>query len=220
MKKKMVKKLTGWDRVQALIRDAEYRKEYDEFSRLTMFKDGIAFVQTEHGLDLGAEYFDKREKLLKRWHLREPVDPKEWRDKKQPKYIAVFSDEPAVKIIPFKTDSDGTEYLENRRYLKLQIDLFEKKGEIKDEVDAIISDFQTIIPQAKRKGRETIKANPWDVYRMHEDGLNFTQIARNLSGLKGNASHEEKLKAWVKAIKRAYNQAERMIKQVGEEAGK
>lgn len=66
--------------------------------------------------------------------------------------------------------------------------------------------------------------DPWEVYDMHHiDGMNFQQIAKQLSGINktgkdGNPSYNNRLLAWYKTVERAYEKANRIIEQVRKEA--
>lgn len=204
----MKKELRGWDRVQALIRNPEYKNEYNEFSKLKEFKD--------------QNYFQKRENLLKKWRLNFPINPEEYRNKSKPKYAIEFSnnsynDYPA-KPLPFKQDSENTYWLRDKRYLKIEVDLTFPIDKIKDDVVAIVKDWKSnIIDKGRNK---PTSYSPWEIYDMvNAEGSNRAKVARKLYGKtpKGqnkNLSYNEYLMAYYKQVQRAYIKALQMIDQV------
>lgn len=199
----MRKKLTPYNRIQAIIRTPEYKKDYDEFSKLKMFED--------------SDYFEKENKLLKKWKLKFPLDPKKSITENQQ---FASTGEFIAKPIPFKKNLSNTFYLEDKRYLTIQIDLTNTREKIKKAVDLIVEDFQSILPKDKGRDRKAkkIEVDHWEIFNMYKiEGINFSEIARRLSGLKGNPSYNDELKLWRKCVKEAYDKALKMIEQVEQE---
>jgi hypothetical protein len=112
---------------------------------------------------------------------------------------------------------DRSPSLEEKRYLTLRIDLNEKKGVLMEQFKEKIDSYKEYAKQPKGREGKT-KYDPWDIYNMfHENKLNFTQIARKLSGEEGNPTYNPKLEAALKVVKRAYLVAEERIQNVEEE---
>jgi hypothetical protein len=229
----MKKELRGWDRVQALIRNPKYLEDYNEYSKLEMFKD--------------QNYFQKRDNLLKKWELNSPVNPEEYRDKKTSEHFNVFSNNSynnyPVRFLPFKKElmnkeeiaealkrfkhkssstgkvqGEKTVYLRDKRFLRVEIDLTFGRDDIKSDVDEIVRSFQTILRKDTGRNTETV-LSPWEIYNMHEK-KNTSQIAKELSGIYKNPSDDEIVMAKYNQIKRAKNKACKMIEEVGTKARK
>lgn len=109
---------------------------------------------------------------------------------------------------------------EKGKYLYLKVDLTRDKKDIEKQFNDIVCSYKKYMPKDNsRKSDPAI--NRWVVYDMRwYYGYNFSKIARKLSGLNGNPSEtgNEKLMAYFKQIKRAYNKACEMIKHVEKEA--
>lgn len=102
-----------------------------------------------------------------------------------------------------------TAWLRDNRYLTTEIDLTKKKKDIVVDVSNYVDMFSKFIANPLRTTRNKSTAiDPWVVYDMHQnDGLNFSQIARRLSGIKGHPTYNSKLDAYLKKVKRAYERA-------------
>jgi len=207
----MKKELRGWDRVQALIRNPEYKNEYNEFSKLEMFKN--------------QNYFQKRDNLLKKWELTLPLNPAEFTNKSKPKntYTNVFSNASynnyPAKPLPFKQDSENTYWLRDKRYLKIEVDLTFSPKKIKDDVEAIVKYWRPNIQIDEGRNKSTVY-DPWEIYDMvNAEGGKLIEVARKRYGeiARGESkhpSHNAKLMACYKQVQRAYRKALQMIDQV------
>lgn len=72
-------------------------------------------------------------------------------------------------------------------------------------------------PAKKSKTRFNAgKYDIWEIYKLHQEGLNTSQIARHLSGHKGNPSYNENLMSVVKQVERALKKARKEIKPTDE----
>lgn len=81
--------------------------------------------------------------------------------------------------------------------------------------------FISIPPISKptKKSKTRFKAGVydiWEIYELRQKGLNKSQIARQLSGLKGNPSYNKNLMAVVKQVERALKKALKEIKPTDE----
>jgi len=106
--------------------------------------------------------------------------------------------------------------VKNRLYVQLQIDLDRSQEGLEKYFGYIIRKWKKHTPKENTKERYRGRGySPWDVYKLHhEDRLNFSEIARKLSGRKGYASGNRYLMAEYKRVKRAYEKACKMICQV------
>ncbi len=99
--------------------------------------------------------------------------------------------------------------LRDGRYLTVEIDLKQKKENIKATLEMLVDQYKKYAP--KHKGRESDpELDHWEVYYMHkENGLTFAEIARKLSGLKDNSLNNPPQKAYYKKVIRAYKKVDR-----------
>lgn len=64
----------------------------------------------------------------------------------------------------------------------------------------------------EREARENY-SDPWQVYDQYEyQGKNLLQIAKERSGINENPAYNDKVQAEYKQVKRAYDKAEKMIR--------
>lgn len=107
-------------------------------------------------------------------------------------------------------DFNCTAWLRDDRYLTIEIDLTKKKTDIVDAVSNYVDRFSNFIVNPLRTTRnKSTEVDPWAIFDMHrKDGLNFSEIARRLSGIKGHPTYNSKLEAYLKKVKRAYKKAE------------
>ncbi len=143
-------------------------------------------------------------------------------DKKRTKKEATFSKDDIANYI--KSFTPQYSYKKGR-FLYLMIDLDENETTITKELKSIIKQYRKYMTQNEgRKGETTV--DPWlvyDKYRTYNYQKNkemkYTDIARELSGLKGNASPgcNRELNLWFKQVQTAYKKACDMIEQVGKE---
>lgn len=111
-------------------------------------------------------------------------------------------------------EPDMSQHLREGKYLTVEIDLTWKKKDIMGRISGIIDFYSNYINKPKSRPKVTV-LDPFLVYDMyHTQGLNFSEISRSLSGIKGNPSTNARLMAYYKQVKRAYNKAIEMIKQI------
>lgn len=118
--------------------------------------------------------------------------------------------------IPYRVTADG-----KYSYVQLRIDLSQNRMELVEAFDKMIKAWK----QEHEKTLRKTEYDPWEIYDMvHNDRpLNLLQIARKLYGKKlprkkRRPADNKKLWPPYKRVKRAYDQAVKMIKAVEEDA--
>lgn len=158
-----------------------------------------------------------------------PIDPHDREGLRQLESLKKFRLHPrdgAINVIPhgkvkYKIGkrTDFAPVFREGRYLTIEVDFYKSKNQIINEMESVIKFYRKFISKPSQRDTELtrLKCSIWEVYDMHKkDNLNFTEIARRLSGMKGNCSNEN-LKAVYKQVKRAYNKACKIIQGVEKE---
>jgi hypothetical protein len=101
--------------------------------------------------------------------------------------------------------------------MRLKIDMARSEGELLNAFSEKIKAWKKYVP--KEVGKRKTIYDPWDVYDQHKSGLSFSEIARRLSGKdypRGQKSpaYNEELWPPYKRVKRAYDQAVKMIQTI------
>lgn len=208
--------LSDYDKLQALVRNSQYLKdlkalqgrftspEAGEFCR----KYGLSFPFTQEDskspeLQETAKYFIAEDEFI----------TKIIRHKNKNSYT-LLSQEIKEGIAHCYYGFDYTAWLRDDRYLTVEIDLTKKKTDIINNINEYVDTFSKSI--ANRNKRTEV--DPWVVYDMRRnEGLNFTEIARRLSGKAGNPNYSPELAAFLKRVKRAYTKAGEAISVVSKE---
>lgn len=199
--------MKDFDRIMAIASHPDYIKEFEDFIKLHR-KDFLGDDTKNLGKRMGAkwgihpqtvegvnDYFIKTGEEGQKYGI--------WRT--SPVYIRNYnSDEKLLHLI-----------------IRLTMNI----EDILKRVRKIVNDHKLIDrelnPKEKSKGRnKPYSYNPWKVYNMKEkEHLSFSQIARKLNPKISKSSvDDENYKSTFKAVKRAYNSAKEMIKQVGADA--
>ncbi|MEK6589229.1 MAG: hypothetical protein AABZ11_00975 [Nitrospinota bacterium] len=78
------------------------------------------------------------------------------------------------------------------KHLFMIVDLSRTKKELMREFEENIKGYQEIFPKSRNRNKETT-CNIWEVYDMKSSGVNFSEIARRISGIRGNPSNDRRL---------------------------
>lgn len=126
-----------------------------------------------------------------------------------------YKDKPAVTVLKGNMHTKTTNPEENHK-LYLEIDLTKRENTILEEIKKVLRKNQAKILVEPKKPK-SFSYDKWLIYDMHKrGGMNFCEIARKLSGKKGNPSYNKELaKHWSK-VKMAYKNAEKAINQMKE----
>lgn len=112
------------------------------------------------------------------------------------------------------------------KHLFLVIDITTDKQIVRQEIETILNHYQSIVPKPEGRMREVgieNRVDPWIVYDHHHfANLNFGEITRHIFG-KDEKGNDKKLRMdeyqnYYKTIRRYYDKACRMIKQVSVES--
>jgi hypothetical protein len=209
MDKLKKKDLKTYHSIQALLRLPEYKKDMKELDDL---------IDEDRSGD-NKLYYEKRNQIADKYNIDLPVEECDIMAYSLGEIKEMFKVAPnAVRVIKAdnykkKIDKDGKfsgiDYgpcLFDRKYLCVQIDMFMKKKVIMDELDEIVGFYEKHVNKPQNRDKDTV-LDIWKVYDLSERGFNCSQIARQLSGMKGNPSDNQNLMAVYKQVKRAVNKA-------------
>lgn len=195
------KPINGYDKLNALIRIPEIQKELEAIE-----KESGKTKRTE----LELRFFDKYKipaKLLK--HPEVFGKHGHWFDLNT---IHLFTNFEKSDLNSISKHRDG-------KYIIIAVNMSKKRQDIIRDFNKILTRISKDckIPKDKSRDKETVW-DIWEIYNYHKKNkLNLVQIARKISGQKGNPTHNSKLEAYVKQVRRAYKKAEDIIKQIGRE---
>jgi len=217
------------DRMQALVRTPEYRKDYEEFNNLCPDNEDIG--ESKKAEDL---YFKKWGEISEKYNIAFPFPLKydgsldvAFLGRETLKYP--FSNvRPIVQTIkagkekPLRDENgklikyDFTPHLFDGKYLMLQIDLTAKKQAIMDSLEETIDHYRKVIKfkekETRNKGPKTL--NIWEIYDMHhKEKLSLPKIAQKLSGINKPSTYNKRVMKMYKAVSRAYKKAKELIDQ-------
>lgn len=121
-----------------------------------------------------------------------------------------------------KSDLDSISKYRDGKHIIIAVDMSKKRKDIMREFGKVLAriskDYK--IPKDNTRDKETVQ-DIWKIYDYHKkDKLNFVQIARKISGRKGNPSYDPKLESYVKQVRTAYKKAVDIIEQVRKEIRK
>ena len=196
------KPINGYDRLNALIRIPKVQEDLEALSKEPT---------KEKELELHNKYFGIygfSSELLQ--------NPKAFY-----KYNKYFHCSSAIHVFSsWEKDWPGymTEYRDGRHVI-LAVDVTKKKPNIINEFEKLLKRIEKDydIPKDTSRDKDTI-VDIWKIYDYKtKDGLSLPEIARRLSGEKGNSAYCEALDMYVKRVKRAYHKAKEIINTVKRE---
>ncbi|MCP5005038.1 MAG: hypothetical protein GY941_14055 [Planctomycetes bacterium] len=135
----------------------------------------------------------------------------------------MYADKPSV--IHIDSPVQKIPHALKRGELYIKVDLSRNKKEIQNDFEYLLNRmFSGHIQYKKRKNKAFVKErhnehyslekDKFEIYDMHhQDVLNFSEIARQISGYEGNVNSDPRLNAVYKSVKRAYENAKSMIEQ-------
>jgi len=118
-----------------------------------------------------------------------------------------------------KDDPNFTSEYRDGRHLILAVDITRKNPKIINDLEKLLKRIEKDydIPKDTSRDKDTI-VDIWKIYDYKtKDGLSLPEIARRLSGEKGNSAYCEALDMYVKRVKRAYHKAKEIINTVKRE---
>jgi len=194
-----------FDRIMAIASHPDYIREFEDFSKL-------------HRKDfLGDDTRDSEGRMSAKWGFH-PMTVEEVND-----YFIKTGEEGQKHGIWRPRPVYIRNYNRNEKTLHLIIRVTMPVEDILKGVRKIVNNHKLRDRELnpKSKGRnKPYSYNQWIVYNMKEkELLSFSQIARKLNPKISKASvDDENYKSTFKAVRRAYNSAKEMIKQVGADA--
>lgn len=209
-------KQTQWrlddsDRLMATARHPDYIEDWNEF--ISELNKGTTNHQTIKAF---------LEKLLQKWELKSPIPPhlgkgggKDWETIFKANQLEAII-ELTEKEWPNRLFEILSEEMGKFVFVRLRIDPTRRKKELLKAFSEKIKSWTKNVSK-DRKPRKT-KYDPWEIYNLiHDDDLNFLQIALKLHGKnfpRGERRPADNVELWppYKRVKRAYDQALEMIK--------
>lgn len=202
-------KITGYDRLMATKRHPEFIKDYRKFKR--KFK--------RHKLPLSLGGWRAVLEIEKKWGVSPSniEDIERLEDNVNLVQTAICIDYDRLAAVVFTNDKIEPHVIPDEPLLYLEIDLKNTKGEIMRGVKQWINLYKTFMPKEDKRARVSGPKHRdfiWKIYDLHKKGRTLLQIARDLSGEKGNPSHNSALKAYYDTVKRAFHKASTIIQSI------
>lgn len=203
------KSINGFDYLNALVRIPEVQKDLEAINKEPSEEKRLELINKYFGI------FGFSPELLQ--------NPKAFykgnKHSRCSEAIHVFSNWEKEPLLGGIWKHDPLSKYRDGRHVILAVDVTKKKqniiNEFKKLLDRIEKDYD--IPKDTTKDKDTVE-NIWEVYDYKtKDGLSLPEIARRLSGEKGNSAYNEALDMYVKRVKRAYFKAEEIINTVKRE---
>jgi len=217
--------MKAFDRIMAITRHPEYLKDWEELKRLRSIDNERAHLWAEEMGERWGEYPPPRpivgvyNDLFKSGYRDSYIDiVEEISDEDPPFHVdwtSIVLEAHERRLNKKEAVSRPEKSAVTGKHLYLKVDLTAKKTALAKQFKAIIDSYKKFVIEKRGKDKETIYS-PWQIYDMrHRDGLNLSQIAQELSGIKGNPSYDDNLMAHYKCVKRSYDKAKEMIMEVG-----
>ena len=107
-----------------------------------------------------------------------------------------------------------THILRDGRFLTLEIDLKRKFEDIAKRMKEWVRLYKKVVDADVSHNKES-EYDPWEIYDLHKkQGLSLAEIARKKSGIEGNPNYDDALRAYDRRVRRAWEKACQMIKNV------
>lgn len=121
-----------------------------------------------------------------------------------------------------QTSLTSGKYISRGKYIAVLVDLSQKKSKILSDFENVIDSMFRHVEVSSQFYEETrgktkdFQYSPWLIYDMcsKKKKPNFTEIARSLSGETGQARDSDVLAASLKAVKRAYDRAIEIMREM------
>lgn len=201
-------KLDRANRLMAIKRHPEFKKDYQELLKIRQTHDEQRIARKEY--EIRKKWGESVEAIEKAEELYSP--------KRLPSVRPVISQtlpyEPLRVLYTLGQEVDGKEVIieqplaGERLYLEVDIRNYPVTA-IMEDIMQIITHYKEILKDTGRNKEFTLDI--WRIYDMKASGLNFSQIARQLSGIEGNPSYNDDLMKCYKQVKRAYEKARTII---------
>jgi len=190
-------KLSNYNRLCAISRCDEY------VSDLVALLDLFDKTKTDN-IDLYDKY---RSQLCEKWNLKKDILPQLVKSDKQ--YFIENDQEPILDV-----DKNAMVNINAYIYLikHIQIDMRKSKLELRRAFAKKIEEWSKQYLQ--EKSNKKTEYDPWEVYDLYLVYKNYSEVARRISGLSGNATYNVKLKKCREKVVNAHKRALDMIKAV------
>ncbi|TVM00176.1 MAG: hypothetical protein CV087_15360 [Candidatus Brocadia sp. WS118] len=213
--------LNDYDKLQALVRNSQYLRDLKALQGRFISPEANEFCR-KYGLSFPFTQEDSKslelQETAKHFIAGDEFTTRIIRHRNKNSFTLVRQKtKEGTKHIYY--DFNPTAWLRDDRYLTVEIDLTKKKTDIIGSVSKYVDTFSKSIMNPLRMTRnKRTEVDLWTVYDMRrKEGLNFTEIARRLSGKTGNPTYSPELAAFLKMVKRAYTKAEKAINTVNKE---
>jgi hypothetical protein len=195
------------------------------------------FYPHETPINISAHTKEERE-FLKKWGLNRVLTSTVLEEIKNPK-VSGFDYHPKEKekvLVPFDEIEEKLpqKFEKHRRlllknlfirkplHLRVKVDLNapikENLFHVKKDIETYKKVIEELDDEPKKRKRGNIYSL-WEVYDLKKKRLNLSQIARKLSGIDGNPSHDSIVRQHFDSVKRAFKKAEKIMEEVRKDAG-
>ncbi|MGE0469632.1 MAG: hypothetical protein AB7L09_12715 [Nitrospira sp.] len=214
------------DRFQALIRHPDYHRNIP-LSLIRSLKNGLRpFLLTGLLSETRIPLEDKIRavQLLEEWGIHHTVDPGASKDQyeeeitklKSGSKVSLFKDDPRARITDGKSPQSEKD---QQCFLTITLDLRTPSSKLVPLLESIIA-RERGNRKVKIRKRDEHKVDPWIVWDlMQTPGNTLLKITRQLFPVSGNPAHDDSddnpIAACYAKVKRAYQKAESLIKEVG-----
>lgn len=205
------------DRIQALKRSTKYRKDYkkyDEYRRKNNIVDSFLLDNFAPLCRISEE----GQKLCAKYKIPFPFNPDgevEVLPGSQTIPLERGISVPSVLPMPIRKTKDGKQVfgLFDKRYLNISIDMTRLKKEIFQDIEKLCQYYKTQIDDKKRN--KSASLNCWDIYDKvkGQKSKSVLLVAKGFYGFTKNPAYCEEAMNCYKLVKRAYEKAERLMRE-------
>jgi len=108
--------------------------------------------------------------------------------------------------------------LKGNRFLILEVDLSERHNDIMASLDGLITHYRKLFgfhSNRKNPRHKNTNLDPWAIWdQVHLDGKNLNAIAKERADCHKNPTYDTDVAKEYQSVRRAYKQAQEMMKQV------
>lgn len=215
-------RISVYDRLQAIARIPEYRKDFEEYrnkAKDPLAPIDMAFVGPPDDLPNLMVRLRSEEAiaLCRKYDIPYPIDPNfDLNLLNSPEVFSSYLGPPVV--FPFNRPEETGIFVPDKetglvegRYLPVLIDLTQPKEAIFKEFERILT---RILKSSKERSKDT-EVNIWQVYDLHcLQGKSLLEVTRELFGISGLPAYYNEADRRYQQIKRACDKAQQIVQKV------
>ncbi|MCK9418866.1 MAG: hypothetical protein M0R70_05730 [Nitrospirae bacterium] len=162
--------------------------------------------------------------LCEKWNLKDYIVPLLLKGDKQ--YFTENYQEPIVEVNKYAGVNNALNAfncydidfnVQSKHLIKhIQIDMTSSRKDLLKDFARKIDNWskQYLKDAAQDRQKKKTEYDPWEVYDLYRSSANYSEVARRISGLSGNATYNVKLKECRKKVINAHKRALEMIEAV------